>query len=140
MANDPQSQQEEPYFCYSATLRIFGTISRLQEITDVLGLAPTQLHHAGEVRAPGAKPYDHDFWAYEAPTDETQPLHVHIDALWRAIRPHKNYLIRLKERSNVDVFLGYRSNSETAGVEVPHQSLELFTELQVPFALSIIIA
>jgi hypothetical protein len=139
MGNAPQPQEDEPYFCYSATLRISGTIPSLQEITDNLGLAPTHLHRAGEVRSPGAKPYQHDLWAYEPLVDETEPLHAHIDSLWRAIRPHKDYLIRLKEQFKVDVFLGYRSNSGTAGVEVPYQSLEMFTELQVPLGLSIII-
>jgi hypothetical protein len=37
------------------------------------------------------------------------------------------------------VFLGYRSDCETAGVEVPHASLELFTELEVAFGLSIVV-
>jgi hypothetical protein len=39
----------------------------------------------------------------------------------------------------VDVFLGYRSNCDTAGIEVPHTSLEMFSELQIPFGLSIIV-
>jgi hypothetical protein len=46
----------------------------------------------------------------------------------------------LKRLYNVDVFCGYRSNSDTAGLEVPYTSLRLFTELEVPFALSIIVA
>lgn len=70
---------------------------------------------------------------------ESEPLQVHIDALWTAIRARKEYLLRLKQDVTVDVFLGYRSNSDTAGVEVPCQSLEMFIELQVPFGLSIIV-
>jgi hypothetical protein len=38
------------------------------------------------------------------------------------------------------VFLGYRSDCDTAGVEVPYTSLEIFIELEVPFGLSIIVA
>ena len=56
--------------------------------------------------------------------------------LWDQIRPHTDYLLRLKEI----VFLGYRSNSDTAGVEVSSDSLEMFTALQVPFGLSIIVS
>jgi hypothetical protein len=40
----------------------------------------------------------------------------------------------------VDVFLTYSSNVDTAGIEVPHTSLEMFTELEVPFGISIIVA
>ena len=55
--------------------------------------------------------------------DRAEPLQVHIDALWAAIRDRKNYLLELKKQGlTVDVFLGYRSNSDTAGVEVPYQS------------------
>ena len=71
---------------------------------------------------------------------ESEPLHVHIDSLWNAFREHKEYLLELKKDLTVDVFLGYRSNCDHAGVEVPHQSLEMFTELQIPFGLSIIVA
>lgn len=79
-------------------------------------------------------------WSYTAPVDENERLHVHIDALWNTFREQKQYLLELKEILTVDVFLGYRSNSDTAGVEVPYQSLEMFIELQSPFGLSIIVA
>jgi hypothetical protein len=79
-------------------------------------------------------------WIYEPPVMESEPLHAHIDALWAAIRDRKQYLLDLKRTANVDVFCGYRSNSDTAGVEVPYRSLQIFQELEVPFGLSIIIA
>ena len=49
-------------------------------------------------------------------------------------------LLDLKRTATVDVFCGYRSNSDTAGVKVTYQSLQIFQQLQVPFGLSIIIA
>jgi len=72
--------------------------------------------------------------------DPARRLHEHIDVLWGAIRPHKDHLLNLKQNLTVDVFLGYRSNSDTAGVEVPHRSLRMFTALQVPFGLPVIIS
>lgn len=133
--------EEEPhYFLYSATLRIFGTIPDPGDITRSLGLEPTHFHRRGERRSPLADPWKHDMWSYQAPIERTEPLSVHIDVLWAAIREHKSYLLGLKSDAvTVDVFVGYRSNSDTAGVEVPYQSLEMFIELQVPFGLSIII-
>jgi hypothetical protein len=131
---------EPPYFSYSATLRIFGRLDNPDEVTHNLGLIPTHLHRVGEVRYPGAKPYEHDMWSYHPSVSEAEHLQVHIDALWDALRAHKDYLLRLKETVKVDVFLGYRSNSVTAGLEVPAHCLEMFTELQVPFGLSIIIS
>jgi Domain of unknown function (DUF4279) len=72
--------------------------------------------------------------------DESEPLEKHIDTLWALIKPHKHYLLELKKLVTVDVFLGYRSDCETAGFELPHTSLEMFLELEIPFGISIVIA
>jgi hypothetical protein len=137
---DADVPEEPPYFRYSASLRIFGAIPDLDDITRNLGIHPTHIHLRGERRSPLARPYEHDMWSYRAPVPRTEPLHVHIDTLWAALRDRRLYLLDLKQSLSVDVFLSYRSNSDTAGVEVRHQSLEMFLELQVPFGLSIIIA
>jgi len=78
-------------------------------------------------------------WMYRAPLDESEPLHKHIDALWETIKPHRQYLRELKKSLTVDVFLGYRSNSCTAGFEVPYQSLEMFSELEIPLGVSVLV-
>jgi Domain of unknown function (DUF4279) len=78
-------------------------------------------------------------WAYTPPVGEEESLHKHIDALWRTIEPHKKYLLRLKRSLDLDVFLGYRSNCDMAGVEVPYKSLAMFNELEIPFGMSIIV-
>ena len=131
---------EKIYFAYSAALRIFGDIPDINEITQRLGIAPTSAHRRGDRRGPNSPPYKYDMWSYTAPVEENEPLHVHIDALWNTFKERKQYLLQLKSHMTVDVFLGYRSNCDHAGVEIPHQSLEIFRELQVPFGLSIIVA
>jgi hypothetical protein len=78
-------------------------------------------------------------WMYCAPVKDTEPLQVHIETLWNTFRERKEYLLQLKQELTVDVFLGYRSNCDNAGVEVPYQSLEIFRELRVAFGLSIIV-
>jgi hypothetical protein len=47
--------------------------------------------------------------------------------------------MQLKQSATVDVFCGYRSNCDHAGIEVPWQSLEIFREVQIPFGVSIIV-
>jgi Domain of unknown function (DUF4279) len=134
-------QEEEIHFAYSATLRIFGAIADLDEITQRLGVAPSETHRKGDHGwGPSLPPYKHDMWSYNAPVKKTEPLHVHIDTLWNTFRERKEYLLQLKQDLTVDVFLGYQSNCDHAGVEVPYQSLEIFRELQIPFGLSIIVA
>ncbi len=138
---DDAEVDETPYFSYSATLRIFGTIPDLDEITRNLGIPPTHFHRRGDRRSELHAGYEHDMWSYRAPVDRAMPLHTHIDTLWEMIRGRTRYLLSLKSGDlTVDVFLGYRSSSDTAGVEIPYQSLEIFRELQVPFGLSIIVA
>jgi hypothetical protein len=78
-------------------------------------------------------------WSYKVSIKEETPLHVHIDELWNIFRLQREYLLELKKNVTVDIFLGYRTNCQTAGVEVPYQSLEMFRELQIPFGLSIIL-
>ncbi|MEO8904126.1 MAG: hypothetical protein ABI488_17425 [Polyangiaceae bacterium] len=46
----------------------------------------------------------------------------------------------MKTVATVDVFLGYRSNVDTAGVEIPYSSLDMFVRLEIPLGLSIIVA
>lgn len=136
-----EGSEQEIYFAYSATLRIFGDIPDLDEITGRLGVTPSDTHRKGDRGwGPNLPPYEHDMWSYNAPVKKAEPLHVHVDALWNIFRERKEYLLQLKRDLKVDVFLGYRSNCDHAGVEVPYQSLEMFRELQIPFGLSIIVA
>jgi hypothetical protein len=130
---------EEPYFCYSATLRIWGDIPDLDDISRRLGLVPTHSHRKGERRGPRSPGYEHDMWSYQPPLEETRPLEEHILALWEVVRPHVEYLKSLKRTLNVDVFCGYRSNSQTAGFQVSHKCLDLFVQLEVPFGVSVIV-
>jgi hypothetical protein len=130
---------EPPYFAYSATLRIFGERLDLDDITQQLGLTPTNSHRKGDRRSPRSAPYKLDMWSYKPPVPEERPLEAHIDALWADIQHATAYLRALKHSAMVDVFLGYRSNIDHAGVSVPATSLVMFIELEIPFGLSIII-
>lgn len=134
-----QESTEETYFAYSATLRIYGTIPELDAITKTLGLEPTQALRKGERVRPRSSPLKHDCWHYQPNIPESEHLDVHINALWSAIKPHRDFIKSLKQDAMVDVFLGYRSNCDHAGLEVPHACLEMFTELEIPFGISIII-
>lgn len=131
--------EEELYFNYSATLRIFSEAGvDFEEIESKLGIQPTRKHKKGERRRSKSAPYKHDMWSLESGLHEEEKLENHLFALWETLKPHKEYLLALKEVANVDVLCGYRSSSHTAGVDIPHQALEIFRELEVDFSLSII--
>jgi hypothetical protein len=133
-------EELEVYFHFGATLRIFGDISDLDAVSAELGVTPSHTHRRGERRRPtSVNCYEHDMWSYSAPVPEDRPLQDHLEALWRVVRPHVPYLKGLKERLAVDVFCGYRSNCNTAGFQVDHRALVIFTELEVAFGVSVII-
>jgi hypothetical protein len=130
---------EETYLHFSASLRITGDALDFGEFEAVLGVRATHSHRKGEKKGPRSPPFRNDMWSYRAPVNESEAPAKHIDALWAALTPHTAYLLDLKTRAKVDVFMGYRSNHDFAGIEIPHASLELFRQLQMSFSLSIIV-
>ena len=129
---------EESWFSYSSTLRIHGDQLDFIGIECVLGLQSTYRHRKGERKGPKSPPYKDDAWHYECPLEESKPLSEHLMALWTAVKPHVTYLRQLKKTNNVDIFCGYRSNSQIAGFEVDYRCLDMFIALEVPFGVSII--
>jgi hypothetical protein len=132
-------QPTEPYFCYSATLRIWGIALDHDYITEQLGLRPTSMRKRGHRHHPSSPPAEHDRWQYTAAVAEEAPLDDHLEALWSAIRPGKDFLLKLKEQHALDVFCGYRTDSHVAGFTVRPASLKMFLELDVPFGISIVV-
>jgi len=133
-------ESDEPiYFAFSATLRIHGDDLPFDEIGRRLGVTPTHAHRKGEQRGPRSPEYTDDAWHFEPAIAESEPLHRHLESLWNVVRPHVDYLKHLKKSHSVDLFCGYRSNSDTAGFEVPYECLAMFAALEVPFGLSIIV-
>jgi hypothetical protein len=124
--------EEQAYFAYCAALRIAGDGLDFDEISRTLGVEATHAHRKGDKQGPRSPGFPTDMWSYTPPVPEDRPLAEHIDALWSQIRHAKAFLRGLKGVATVDVFLGYRSNVDHAGVEVPHTSLEMFTQLEIP--------
>jgi Domain of unknown function (DUF4279) len=138
-STESESDEQSYYFHYSATLRIYGQISDLDELTSTLRVSPTNSHKRGDRQGPRSPAFMHDMWSYTAPVPEDRPLDVHLRTLWSHIKAHREFLMYLKGRLTVDVFCGYRSNCGTAGFEVSHHSLEMFMQLEIPFGVSIIV-
>jgi Domain of unknown function (DUF4279) len=138
-ADGNDKPQEEPvWFSHSATLRIFGHIPDVDEISRTLELSPTHTHKRGEQRSPYSPDFfQHDMWSYTAAVPNDRPLEIHIQTLWAHIKPQKVYLMGLKQWLTVNVFCSYSSNG-CAGIEVSHHAPEMFIELEIPFGLSII--
>jgi hypothetical protein len=132
-------EADEPYFLFRATLRIHGEALDLGEITRSMGLGPTHTHKKGEPRGPIGYPYPDDAWHYSAELPEEAPLDTHLQILWADVAPARDFLLAIKAKHKVDVFCGYRSNSNHAGFQVEPKSLAIFTALDIPFGVSVIV-
>ena len=130
---------DEWYFCYTASLRIFGDIEDLDEITRIVGVNPSKTHRRGDRRTERSQPYKHDMWCYAPNVHEEESLSKHLSALWGAIGENAEEIKALKDKLTVDIFCGYRSDCDHAGFEVDHRSLTIFRELEVPFSVSVIV-
>ncbi|MCG8463820.1 MAG: DUF4279 domain-containing protein [Xanthomonadales bacterium] len=129
----------ELYFCYTASLRIFGDIDNFDEITKVVGVKPTRVRKKGEKHTARSRPYPQDMWRYEPNINEEESLSKHLNALWAAIGENAQQIKQLKTKFSVDIFCGYRSNCDHAGFEVDYRSLTIFSELEIPFNVSVIV-
>jgi hypothetical protein len=129
----------QPEICFRATLRIFGNIENPAEITNALNLQPTYIHRKGE-RSALSTPYEHDMWSLTAPLGSEEALEKHLAWLKEKLIPHKNYIQKLTETCTVDIFCGYRTDSDQGGFELSPHVLSLFVDLGIPMCVSIIIA
>ena len=135
-----EEADDEAYFAHSAALRIIGQTLDFAAIEAAIGSGPTRAHRRGDYRSAKSRtPFSQDHWSIASGLAEDLPLTEHIDALWAKVRHAKGFLLDLKRTASVDVFLGYRSNVDHAGIEVPAASLEMFVELDIPFGVSIIV-
>jgi hypothetical protein len=134
-----EEADEERFKFYSATLRISGENLNFSEIERSLMLKPTYSHRKVNQKGKRSPGFQSDMWSYQPNIDGKVELEKHILALWEKIKAHKHYLLYLKKEADIDVYLGYRSNIDTAGIEVSYKCLEMFTELEIPFGISIIV-
>jgi hypothetical protein len=134
-----EENNEPPYSCFSATLRIHGMNFDLDDVTTELGVLPTYSHRIGEPRKRGNVPWQDNAWHFSSSLPEEECLGSHISFIWDRLRSKKDILLSYKADRSVDLFLGYRSNCDHAGFSLPHESLHIFTELKIPIDVSVII-
>ena len=135
--NIPAAEDERSYFAHSATLRIHGKSLPFKAIEEALGVPPSHTHVTGERRRRSSRAFSDDAWHYAAPVAEDAELTEHLRCLWRTVEPAVAYLLALN--ANVDVFCGYRSNNNSGGFAVEPDALQIFTALNVPFGVSVIV-
>jgi hypothetical protein len=131
--------EQNPFFEHSATLRIFGSIPSLEELTARLGLTPTHAHRCNEWNASTRSFFENDMWQFTAPIPRASAMDAHISSLWSHRRDRVDEIHLLKEQLTVDLFCTYLSDCSTAGLSLSSESVSIMSALGVPFELSIIV-
>ncbi len=120
-------------FRYDASLRIAGIGEFHEEIFIKTGISPTKVHRKGEPRtALTTKLWDQDLWILRSPLGEQASLNEHLEWLWKAVSPYKNYFAGLISKAAwADVCLGCLSESAFPVLSASADSLSLTRELNL---------
>ena len=70
-----------------ATLRITHHTAAAAEVTERLGLAPTDTHDRGGPRLRNLPPWQHMLWSLSSGPTDTRPLAAHLEALLDLVEP-----------------------------------------------------
>jgi hypothetical protein len=127
------------YYAHSATLRILDAPDLHEEITLKTGMQPSHAHKIGEEKTPGAA-WDNSIWMLESPLGPQAEISEHLEWLWRQVRPHVSYFKGLKTSGvKLDIFCGFRTDTDTGGFSIEPSALAIVTELQIPIEVSVIV-
>lgn len=120
----------------SACLRIFGFHLNFEEISQGLGVRPSQTHRAGNFDA-RRRPRVSDLWLLEAPLPETEAMDAHIQWLRRTLEPHYSFLRGLKENAQVRSYCGLTAD-DRGTLRLSAEGLSLFTDLAIDLEIGIV--
>ena len=124
----------------NATLRIFGAGRYHEDIAKVTGLSPTHSHLKGESTRLKGERAKSDLWNYRSPLGSESKLDAHLMFIQGKVGPHKDFFHKLlREGATIDIFCGYRSNSDQGGFSLETGSLQVLADLRVRLEFSIII-
>lgn len=117
---------EKPYFRYTVSLRIACEDILHDSISDKLGLQNCSFRN-------------NQVWRYKIEDPDSKDLNEQLVELWDRIKEHKEYLLMLKKKYEIDIFCSYTSDCDHAGVDLKPEALRIFSELNVNFGLSIVV-
>jgi hypothetical protein len=117
---------------------ISGVGLNIEDISRVLGLAPTHVHRVGEPNMIG-KPFPHDMWMLNSELSGTEPLDAHLMWLIKKLRPHYDFIKSLKSNAELSVYCGLNCKNDQCGFSLRPEALAIFTELGIPMEVTILI-
>jgi len=111
----------------TASLRIIGEALKPEDISELLGCAPTYAHikgHEWQGKKAG-KAYIKDFglWALNANDCEPENLDQQVDWLLSKLTPDLNIWLSIRERYRIDLYCGFFMGESNEGMSVSPKTL-----------------
>ncbi|MBD9393127.1 DUF4279 domain-containing protein [Acidovorax sp. ACV01] len=114
---------------FDASLRIVGVGAHHDAISLRTGLLPARSIRKGERRV-GQRLWTQDVWLLDSPLGGDASLDEHLEWLWNAIAPHRDYFREIISQSpSADIVLGCFSESPYPYLTVKNDPLHLLMEL-----------
>lgn len=131
IARNPSYGGQPRLYRFDASLRIAGVGQHHEAISLSTGLKPTHAHRKGDPHF-AQRLRQEDVWLLQSPLGGGASLDEHLEWLWNAIAPHKDYFRELISQSScADIVLGCFSESPYPYLTVDTDSLRLLRELNL---------
>lgn len=131
------TSDKQKVFAAGAAMRIQGAELDLESITREVGHRPSYTHRQGELNQL-KEPYDTDMWALASPLGTGRDLEAHLGWLAEILVPRQQYISRLRETHEVDIYCYKTCYTEQQSLILSSNALRIFTELDLTLGVSLI--
>lgn len=124
-------------FAAGASIRIQGSRLDMESMAREIGHSPSHTHREGELdqlKIPQRK----DMWLLASPLNTGEDLEVHLRWLAEVLLPRRQYICRLREIYEVDIYCYKTCYTEQASLTLSCHALKIFTELDLTLGVSLI--
>ena len=120
----------------SATLRIFGDSLDPDEVSRILGCAPTRAHVKGQIRHKSTV-HKTGGWLLEATDQVPGDLDGQVTELFSRVKKDIAVWVALARENEIDLFCGFFMDETDAGLEISADTMKLLSERGIKLGICI---
>lgn len=124
----------------SALLRIASKTRRVEEISNILNVEPTESFDKGDiisVRSPNPSFRKEALWLFDSNIPKTALLEEHINKLIDFIKSQTNELLKLKNDCDIELYCEYTSYNGQGGFVITHNIIRELAELPIDIVINV---
>jgi len=131
------STEKRRSFATGAAIRIQGSGLDMDSIAAEIGHNPSHTHREGDPDRL-KEPQRTDMWLLASPLDTGKDLEAHLTWLAEILLPRRQYIARLRETYEVDIYCYKTCYTEQANLTLSSRALRIFTDLDLTLGVSLI--